>query len=480
MVGIKSYGAYIPRYRIDRKIIFSAMGWLNPATYMAGEKAVANYDEDSISMAVNAGMNCLSGIDRNTIDGLYFSSVSLPYKVRQNAGIIATALDLRSDITTADFTGSTKSGTTALIAACNAIKAGEAKNILVCASDCRIAKPGSAQEQAYGDGAVAVLLGESDLIADFQGACSVSYDFVDRWMADTDKFEHTWEDRWIRDEAYNKFIPESIKGLAKKCNLNPQDVAKACYPCLYVRDHANIGKGLGIKPEQIQAHMLDALGDSGNAYSLILLAAALEDATPKDNIVTASFGDGSDALLFQATDTITKAKDGRKGIKEYLASKSNLASYEKYATFRNIFPVEKGIRGESEPWEQKTLAWRNRRGLLALVGSKCKKCGTPQFPAQRVCVNPDCKAIDQMEDYRFSDKKGRLFTYTEDSLAFSINPPAIYGKIHFEGGGSYLFDLTDCESGSAKVDMAVEMSFRRKFADQARGTYSYFWKAIPV
>ena len=55
MVGITSYGAYIPWYRIDRKIIYSAMGWINPATRMPGEKAVANFDEDSITMAVAAG-----------------------------------------------------------------------------------------------------------------------------------------------------------------------------------------------------------------------------------------------------------------------------------------------------------------------------------------------------------------------------------------------------------------------------------------
>ncbi len=95
-------------------------------------------------------------------------------------------------------------------------------------------------------------------------------------------------------------------------------------------------------------------------------------------------------------------------------------------------------------------------------------------------MNPDCKAIDKMEDYRFADKNGRLFTYTEDRLAFSISPPAMYGTVRFEGGGSNMFDLTDCESGSLKVDMPVEMSFRRKFADPARGTYSYFWKAVPV
>ena len=478
MAGITSYGAYIPWYRIDRKIIYSTMGWLDPGTFMPGEKAVANYDEDSITMAVAASIDCLKGIDRNTIDGVYFGSVTLPYKERQNAGIIATALDLRPDIKTADFAGSTKSGTAALLSACDAIKAGSAKNILVCASDCLLGKPGSAGEEAYGDGAAAFLLGENDAIASFQGSHSVSYDFRDRWMADIDKFDRAWEGRWIRDEAYNKFISEAISGLAKKCNLSPKDVAKASYPCLYVRDHADIGKRLGLEPSQIQAHLFNNVGNTGTANPLILLVAALEDAKPKDNIVVASFGNGSDALLFQATEKITGIK--RRGVRKHLESKKMLDNYGKYATFRNVITVEKGIRGETAPLEQISLAWRNRKGLLALMGSKCKKCGTPQFPAQRVCVNPSCKAIDEMEPYTFSDKKGNLFTYTEDSLAFSLNPPAIYGMVDFVGGGRYWFDLTDCESGGLQVGMPVEMSFRRKFTDEKRGIYAYFWKAMPL
>ena len=480
MTGIVSYGAYIPWYRIERKVIYSAMGWLDPGTFMAGEKAVANFDEDSVTMAVAASMDCLNGFDRNIIDGVYFSSVTLPYKERQNAGIIATALDLKSEIKTADFAGSTKSGTTALLAACDAIKAGSAKNILVCASDCRVGKPGSAQEEAYGDAAAAFLVGEDNVIASFQKSHSISYDFVDRWMADIDKFERVWEDRWIRDEGYNKFIPEVILALAKRCNLNLKEVAKVGYPCLYIRDHADIGKRLGLEPNQIQEHMLNILGNSGTTYPLILLVAALEDAKPKDNIVVASFGNGSDALLFQATEKITGLKSKGKGVKKHLKSKKMLDNYGKYVTFRNVITVEKGIRGETVPGEQKSLSWRYRRSLLGLVGSRCKKCHTPQFPPQRVCVNPNCKAIGEMEPYSFSDKKGHLFTYTEDRLAFSLNPPAIYGMIDFEGGGRFWFDLTDCESGKLQVDMPVEMSLRRKFIDEARGTYGYFWKAVPL
>jgi len=58
MVGIRSYGGYVPRYRLDRSLIYDAIGWINPATisHARGQKAVANFDEDGITMAVAVGI----------------------------------------------------------------------------------------------------------------------------------------------------------------------------------------------------------------------------------------------------------------------------------------------------------------------------------------------------------------------------------------------------------------------------------------
>ena len=84
-----------------------------------------------------------------------------------------------------------------------------------------------------------------------------------------------------------------------------------------------------------------------------------------------------------------------------------------------------------------------------------------------------------MEDYRFSDKKARIFTYTEDNLAISPDPPQVYAMIQFEGGGRSLFDVTDCTLEELKVDMPVEMSFRKQYHDEARGIHNYWWKAVP-
>jgi len=477
MVGITSYGAYVPLYRLDRMVIFSAIGWAAPAAPQPGEKAVANYDEDSISMAVASAIDCLNGFDREKIDGLYLATTTSPYKERQGAGIVATALDLRPDIRTADFTDSLKAGTIALNSALDAIRGGSAKNVMVVASDCRLGAGAGLAEQTFGDGAATFLLGEEGVIASLEGSYSITADLVDVWRSDVDTFVRTWEDRFIRDEGYLKLIPEAASKLMAKYNLGPTDFAKVAFYGPDVRTHGAIARRMGLTPEQVQDPLLTTVGNTGTASPLMMLVAALEDAKAGDKILVVSYGNGSDALYFQVTDAIEKARD-RRAIKKHLASKKQLTSYEKYARFRETLPIELTGRAQA-PTASMSALWREHRGITSLVGSKCKKCGAPQYPAQRVCANPDCKAIDQMEPYRFSDKKARLFTYTGDNLAFSADPPQVYGMVDFEGGGRSVFDVTDCVLEELSVDMPVEMSFRRMFRNEAQGVTNYWWKAAP-
>ncbi|MCJ7807108.1 MAG: Zn-ribbon domain-containing OB-fold protein, partial [Dehalococcoidia bacterium] len=121
-----------------------------------------------------------------------------------------------------------------------------------------------------------------------------------------------------------------------------------------------------------------------------------------------------------------------------------------------------------------------RKMIAGLCGSKCKRCGMPQYPPQEICANPKCGAVNEMEWYRFSDRKASLFTYTGDVLAFSPSPPAIYGMVNFDGGGRWMFDITDTDLDSVKVGMPVEMSYRRKYHDAPRGIHAYYWKATPI
>lgn len=481
MVGITSYGAYIPYYRINRKTIFGAMGWLDSATNVKGEKAICNYDEDTVTMAVAAAINCLKGLDRNRVDAVFLASTTLPAIERQNAGVIAAALDLRSNIRTADLAGSNKMGTACLIAAADAVKAGSASTVLACAGDARTGKPGSLDEQNYGDAAAAFLMGTDGIIASFEGSYSVSYDFMGHWMGSTDTFGHFWEGRWVKEAGYVPFVIEAITGLLKKANLQTKDFAKVIIPPINARDAETITRKLKLEPNQIQNTMFDGVGDAGNASPLLMLAAALDEAKPGDRILVTGYGNGCDTLIFRATEAITGYQRA-KPVAKFLATKHEITNYNQYLTFRGVLPIETGIRGEElEAFPtQISRLWRERKEITALCGSKCKKCGTPQYPYQRVCVNPECGAVDQMEWYRFSDKKGTLFTFTADNLAFTFNPPQAYGVIVFEGGGKFWFDITDCDPSKLEVGMPVEMTFRRKYLDKWRGLSGYFWKAIPV
>ena len=83
MVGITSFEAYIPAYRLSLDEISRA--WATKS--IGGERAVAKHDEDSLTMAVASTLGCLKG-DGQQGDGLFYASTTSPYKEKQAAAII--------------------------------------------------------------------------------------------------------------------------------------------------------------------------------------------------------------------------------------------------------------------------------------------------------------------------------------------------------------------------------------------------------
>jgi len=481
MIGITSYGAYIPRLRLDRMAIFQAMGWFAPAIVMVaqGERSMCNHDEDSLTMAVAAARDCLTGREKKTIDGAYLCSTTLPFADRQNAGILKTALNLRDDMITADFTSSLRAGTTGLLTALEVAQGGSRKNILVAATDKRETRPAYFYEMWFGDGAAALLVGDQDVIAEFKGAFTVSYDFVDHYRGAGKSYDYMWEERWLREEGYSKFIPEAVDGLFKKIGITMNDVQKVVFPCLFKAEHKTIAKKLGAMPEKVLDQMHEVCGETGTAHPLVMLVAALEQSKPGDGILLAGFGQGCDALYFKVTEAITKLAP-REGVKGSLANKKTIDNYMKFLKFRNLIHPEMGIRAEAPTQTAMTVLWRKRKMITGLVGGKCRDCGTAQFPKMDICVNPKCNHVDTQEDYEFADLPARIKTFTGDLLAVSVDPPATYGMVQFEGGGRFMADFTDCELADCKVGLPVKMAFRRRFTDDERGFSGYFWKAIPV
>ncbi|MBE0480273.1 MAG: OB-fold domain-containing protein [Dehalococcoidia bacterium] len=471
MVGIRSYGAYVPLYRLERSEIVKA--WRSPFP-VPGEKAVANYDEDSLTMAFAAAWDCVRGIDRKEIDGVFFASTTSPYKEKQASTTIAGAMALRRDILAADFGGSLRAGTVALRAAIDAVKAGSARNILVTAADRRLAGANGLMEMFFGDGAAALLISKDDVAADLVGAYTISEDFFDMWRSDRDNFVRTYEERFIREQGYTRIIPEAVNGALNSCGLKPQDIARIA---LYTDDPRHINAAariLRFDPAQVQDPLFFSVGNSGTAMPLMLLVAALEDTKGGDNVMVGGYGDGCDALIFKLNQQIEKVRD-RGGVKRHLASKVAMPNYQTYVLWRGLMYMEPQSR-PARPTISLSALYRDRAWGLSLFGSKCTACGTPQYPVQRVCQV--CQAVDQNEPYSFADRKGKLSSFSHDMLAITEVPPITVCAVDFEGGGRITCNMTDREPDQTSAGMDVEMTFR--WMHYVEGVHSYWWKCRPV
>ncbi|MCK4964326.1 MAG: hydroxymethylglutaryl-CoA synthase family protein, partial [Dehalococcoidia bacterium] len=222
MAGITSYGAYIPIYRLSRETINGVWGGTGK-----GEKAVANADEDSLTMGVEAARDCIKGVEKDSIDALYFASTTPPYKEKQSASIMAAACDLKEDIVTVDLTDSIRSATIAIMMALDAVKAGSARHVLVVAADTRLGPPDTAFESLFGDGAAAFLIGNEGVAVEIEGSTCLASEFVDYWRLEYDKIIRSWEDRFIREESYVPYVEKAVSALLKKQNMTAKDFSKA-------------------------------------------------------------------------------------------------------------------------------------------------------------------------------------------------------------------------------------------------------------
>jgi hydroxymethylglutaryl-CoA synthase len=470
MVGITSFGAYVPIYRLNREILAQVWGGKGK-----GEKAVANADEDSLTLGVEAARDCLKGFDKSKVDALYFATTTPPYKEKQSASIIAAACDLREEIRSVDVTDSIRAGTVAIMMALDAVKAGSARTALVVVADTRLAPPDTLYESLFGDGAAAFLIGNDDIVVEVDGSSCITAPFVDFWRLEDDKIIRWWEERFIREEGYVPYMTNAINQVMKTAKVTSKDISKAVIFSPDKSMQGDIVKGMKFDPKtQVQDLMFDTIGHTGAALVPMMLVSALQNAKAGDKILTANYGDGADAFVFKVTNSISKMA-GRRGVKGYLKSKVMLPNYGKYMHFRDLMEWEHDLFME----RRMALAevWRHRNFYFRFYGVKCGKCGHIIVPAPNTCIY--CQADEKFfEEIPLADKRGALVTFSMDIRSRAIDPPNVLAAVNFHGGGRFFSQMTDRDPDNLKVGMEMELTFRR--IHDALHIHNYFWKCRPV
>lgn len=471
--GITAFGAFVPRTRLDRQAIAAAHNWMAPGLrgLAKGARSFCAWDEDSVTMAVEAARDALGTRDPSTLKAIALATTRPVYADLPATALIAGALDLPRDLRSLDCGFTQRAGTSGLLAL---LKSGEAG--LFVASDAPIAKPASTQEMSYGAGAAAFILGTQDVAARLIGSASVIENFVDHFRKDGSVHDYHWEERWVRDEGYAKLAPEAAKAALAEAGLAIGDIQHLVMPAMLRAATGDVVKKLGFA-----GHVVDDLhadcGYAGTAAAPLMLAAALEEAQPGDRILVIAFGQGADALVLEVTDNIAKARPGR-GVKGALANALITDSYLRYLSFTDQVELEWGMRSEKSAKTALTEVYRSGGQIEPFNAGQCGSCGTIQFPQLQYCVN--CHAPGAgFRAVALRDAPAKVMTQTADSLSYHPSPPLYVGFIQFDNGARVQMEMVDIGPEGIEPGTAMGMVFRIKEKDRQRGYNRYFWKAAP-
>ncbi len=476
--GITGFGGYIPRLRMERSAIASAHKWMAPGLRSLGKgrRAFCSWDEDSVTMAVEAARDALPLNQAAVIDRLSFASTTMPFADLQNAVIIVGALGLRHDIQTLDIGQSQRAGTSALMAALRD-SSGPA---LVVASDRPRGKPASTQEISFGAGAAAFTLGRDGVLATLEGSASSTALFVDHFRSADGKYDYYWEERWIREEGYMKIVPPTVKAALADAGMAPDAVKHFIMPSAFKGVATALSRKLGLSAGVEASALEEDCGYCGSAHGLLMLSNVLETAAAGDVVLLVGFGQGCDVLVLRVTDAIAGFKPQR-GVRAALADGQSHADYLRMLSYDDGVDLEWGMRSEKVIKTAFTEQYRTSHQLGGFIAGKCAKCGTFQFPQLPYCANPQCAAPQaQFEPVSLVNEPASVLTYTADWLSYHPAPPLYVGFVQFANGARVLMEMVDVAAQGVDTGLPLRAVFRIKDVDKARGYPRYFWKMTPI
>jgi len=340
-VGIVSYGAYVPRYRITPEEIGKVWGTDGKAMskgLMINCKSVPSPDEDTITIAVEAARNMMRRCDVNPRDigALYVGSESHPYAVKPTGTIVAEAIEAAPNLTVADYEFACKAGTAAIQTCMGLVGSGMVKYGVAIGADTSQGAPGDALEFSASAGGAAFLIGSENVIATIDKTCSYTTDTPDFWRREGEMYPRHGG-RFTGEPAYFKHIMSAAKQMMSCMNTTAKDYTYAVFHQPNGKFPSRVAKQLGFADPQVLPGLLAPT--IGNTYSGAVplgLSAILDEAKPGDRIFAVAYGSGagSDAFDITVTDEMARFHREKAPTVKELNSNLKFLDYATYAKFR--------------------------------------------------------------------------------------------------------------------------------------------------
>jgi len=486
LAGIVGYGAYIPGLRITTKEIKTV--WPS-AGNVAGvnEKAVADFDEDAVTMAVAAAERALAhaGVEAEKVGAVYLASASVPCEEKSAAAVIQAALGVPAEALAVDLGRTTRAGTVALINCLALVRTGEISLGLVIASDNRLARAGDMLEQSLGAGAVALVVGKEKVIAGILGSASYTSEFTNMWRPCGERMIRRHDDSRLEKECgYQQAVVSAGQSLMSRLGLKGSvfNYLTAAEPD--GRSIQAVAKLLGIPAEAaIPANLAPLLGDTGAAAPLLGLVTVMERGMPGEKALVISYGSGagSDALAVNLTGDLAARKELAVTLAEVTGEKTYL-SYPAYAKRVGLISVPPALPDPVSGYGTQPGMIRDIEYLLGLKALECSSCGSLNYPYRDYCI--DCRG--QSFKKVNLPRRGRIVTYNTQYVS-PIGPeevPIVVCTVKLDGaggvrGGKVSGSMLPVDTAQVKIGMPVELVFRRCGEELGLPKYGYKFKPLP-
>lgn len=310
-VGITSFGIALPKQKILTSEIEKAQGKVGLGVGRAlgvKSKSVPGFDEDTITLATQAGWQALSAskIDKHQVGAIFVGSESHPYAVKPSGTVVKSALGLSDDLALADLQFACKAGTQGIQIGLSYVLAGLATSVLAIGADTAQSKPGDALEFTAGAGAAAFLVGQDLLLVRCLATLSIATDTPDFWRRPGQSYpEHAG--RFSGEPAYFYHITTAARKILDETGLKPADFKYCVFHTPNGKFPREVAKQLGFAPEQLAPSLL--VEEIGNTYAAavpLALSAVLSEAGTGEKILVVSYGSGagSDAFVFETTELL--------------------------------------------------------------------------------------------------------------------------------------------------------------------------------
>lgn len=462
--AIASVGAYAPLLRLDCSAAARALKFTGLPSRREGRRAVAGWDEDAFTLAVEASRCCV-----RDPAAVVFASTSAPFVERLHATMLIDALNLPPESRGRDVSGSRRCAVSALLDAL--LASGTA---LIAAGDRRTSRPGSPMHMAYGDGGAAATVDDNGA-AILRGWASLSHDLLDIYASRERPEPYAAEERFVRESAVAEVLAPTITRALANAGVAAADIHHAAVhepiPGLW----RELVRVIGLKAPNHATEVANSVGDLGAAHALFAFALAAARAKPGELILLAGFGSGCDALVLEVKSAMPGAESAEDAVRQGVV----LTDYVRFLSLQGALALDWGVRSEFEQKAQATVYERYGRDMMGFVGGR-DLAGGVQFPKSRIPVRPDAEGPESMIDVRLANEPARIVSVTADRLNFTPDPPFWFGLAQFDNGARVMMEFTDADSRGFSVGDRLHMRLRIKSRDQRRGFRTYFWKAAPA